>query len=97
MKLGNADLAEKHYLAAIAIDGLFYSARTNLAFLYYRTGRIAEAEQQFREILEAYPENYDVAYNLGVLRSDRYRVEEAAAYISLARAILNLDEFIMRE
>jgi Tfp pilus assembly protein PilF len=84
MKLGNNDLAEEHYLAAIAIDELFYPAKANLAMLYNSSGRNAEAEQQLREILQADPQRYDIAYNLGLLLTEMERMDEAAAYMRIA-------------
>jgi Tfp pilus assembly protein PilF len=84
MKLGNLALAEKHYTAAIAIDDLFYPAKANLAFLYNGMGRNEAAETLFRQILRAYPERYDIAYNLGLLLAEMGQFGESAVYLERA-------------
>ncbi len=89
-RLGDARLAEENYRLAIEIDDLFYPAKANLAVLLNSQGRNQEAETLLWEILEAYPEEHDVAYSLGLLLAELQRYDEAADY--LGRAALGLAE-----
>ncbi len=83
-KQGYQDNAEKYYLAAIAIDELFYPAQINLAFLYYGMGRKSEAEALFRKVVANYPDNLVVEYNLGLLLAEEKNYAEAAIYLQRA-------------
>jgi len=58
----------------------------NLAMLYNREGKNAEAEKLFREVLATYPELHEVAYNLGLLYAEMDRPEEALRYLGRAAA-----------
>ena len=49
-------------------------------------GRNEEAEALLRSILEAYPEQYDVAYSLGLLLAEMGRYQEAESYLARAAA-----------
>ena len=64
--------AERYYRAAVSIDDLFFPAKANLAVLLNaRRGENDEAEAlAARSILEAYPEQHDVAYSLGLLLAE---------------------------
>ncbi len=83
-RLGDAARAETYYKAAVEIDDLFYPAKANLAVIYNSQGRNQEAEQLLREILDAYPEQSDVAYSLGLLLAELNRYDEAADYLQQA-------------
>jgi len=85
-RLGDAETAERYYRTAIAIDDLFYPAKANLAVLLNARGLNDEAEALLRSILEAYPEQYDVAYSLGLLLAEMGRYAEAERYLTLAAA-----------
>jgi predicted CXXCH cytochrome family protein len=78
--------AQAYYEAALAIDDLFFPAKANLAVLYNAQGRNADAERLLREILDAYPDQYDSAYSLGLLLAEMDRHEEAAHYLRQAAA-----------
>ena len=49
--------------------------------LYSIEGRNEDAERLLREILDAYPEQYDSAYSLGLLLAEMERYEEAGEYL----------------
>ncbi|MHC4946926.1 MAG: tetratricopeptide repeat protein [Planctomycetota bacterium] len=76
--LDDAGRAEAYYRAALEVDDLFFPAKGNLAVLCNAQGRNDEAERLLREILAAYPEQYDSAYSLGLLLAEMGRLEEAA-------------------
>ena len=83
-RLGDATSAEQFYLSALEIDDLFHPAKINLGILYNTTGRNAEAERVFREVLTSDPEQFEVAYLLGLLLAEMNRIEEAAVYLGIA-------------
>ena len=80
-RLGDAAEAERYYRAAVSIDDLFYPAKANLAVLLNARGQNDEAEALLRSILEAYPEQHDVAYSLGLLLAEMGRYTEAESYL----------------
>jgi hypothetical protein len=49
------------------------------AIVHHRAGRLAEAEQLYRGILQARPDHPGITNNLGLLLKDQGRLEEAAA------------------
>jgi hypothetical protein len=49
------------------------------AIVHQRAGRLAEAEQLYRSILQARPDHPGITNNLGLLLKDQGRLEEAAA------------------
>ncbi|MGD8331286.1 MAG: HEAT repeat domain-containing protein, partial [Acidobacteriota bacterium] len=59
--------AEGYYRAALEVDDLFYPAKMNLALLLSQQGREAEATVLVRQVVDAYPENYDAVYWLALL------------------------------
>ena len=61
--------------AAIEIDDLFFPAKANLAVLYNTQGRNEEAMRLLREVLDAYPEQYESAYSLGLLLAAKLTLE----------------------
>ncbi|MCJ7684054.1 MAG: tetratricopeptide repeat protein [Desulfobacteraceae bacterium] len=82
--LGNLNLAEKHYKAAIQIDRLFYPAKINLAMLKHQVGMNDEAERLFREVMDEHPQLYEAAYSLGLLLVELKKYDEAVQYVSKA-------------
>jgi predicted CXXCH cytochrome family protein len=84
VRLGDAAEAERYYRIAIAIDDLFYPAKANLAVMLNAQGRNEEAEALLRSILDAYPEQHEVAYSLGLLLAEMERYVEAEALLSRA-------------
>ena len=85
-RLGDAQQAEQYYRIAIKIDDLFYPAKANLAVLLNAQGRNEEAEALLRSILDAYPEQHEVAYSLGLLLAEMGRYVEAESYLTRAAA-----------
>ncbi len=83
-QIDELDRAVDYYKTAIAIDDLFYPAKVNLAMLYNSQGQNKEAERLLREITEDYPDNYDIAYSLGLLLAEMNRFDEAAVYMQRA-------------
>jgi Tfp pilus assembly protein PilF len=62
----DATQAERFYRTALEVDDLFFPAKVNLAILLSQQGRISESEQLLREVLEAYPDQYDSSYSLAL-------------------------------
>ncbi len=85
-RLGDAAEAERFYRIAVSIDDLFYPAKANLAVLLNARGQNDEAEALLRSILEAFPEQLDVAYSLGLLLAEMGRYVEAESYLARAAA-----------
>jgi tetratricopeptide (TPR) repeat protein len=83
-RLDEPEKAQAYYESAIEIDDLFYPAKANLAVLLSAQGRNDEAERLLREILDAYPDQYDSAYSLGLLLAEMDRYEEAAGLLRRA-------------
>jgi Flp pilus assembly protein TadD len=72
----------------VSIDDLFYPAKANLAVLLNARGENEEAEALLRSILQAYPEQHEVAYSLGLLLAEMGRYVEAEAYLARAAAAM---------
>jgi predicted CXXCH cytochrome family protein len=85
-RLGDAAEAERYYRAAVSIDDLFYPAKANLAVLLNARGQNDEAEAILRSILDAYPEQHEVAYSLGLLLAEMGRYIEAESFLARAAA-----------
>ena len=85
-RLGDVAEAERYYRTAVSIDDLFYPAKANLAVLLNARGENDEAEVLLRSILDAYPEQYEVAYSLGLLLAEMGRYVEAESYLARAAA-----------
>jgi len=78
-------LAEEQFLAAVAINPDFIEVRDNLARLYYSEGKIKEAEQQFRKIIELQPKLAEPYYSLGLmLAEDPSREKDSAEALATA-------------
>ncbi len=84
LALGDARAAERFYRAALAIDDLFFPAKSNLAVLLSEQGRYIEAEALLREILAAYPDNADVMYSLALLLVEMGRAADALPWLERA-------------
>jgi len=85
-RLGDAAEAEKYYRTAVSIDDLFFPAKANLAVLLNARGENDEAEALLRSILDAYPEQHEVAYSLGLLLAEMGRYVEAESFLARAAA-----------
>ena len=56
----------------------------NLAVLLSSQGRNDEAEVLLREVLEAYPEQHEVEYSMGLLLAEMGRYPEAESWLARA-------------
>lgn len=61
-------------------------AKVNLAVLLNRQGRNDEAERLLREVVEAYPDQYDAAYMLALLLAETGRIPDAVPLLERAAA-----------
>jgi Tfp pilus assembly protein PilF len=73
--------AEQAYKQAIAIDKLFYQARTNLAMVYNRQGKNQEAEKIFKELIRDFPELPGLNYSLALLLAEMNKPDESKTYL----------------
>ena len=78
--------AEAWYRRALAVDDLFFPAKSNLAVLLARQGRNDEAEKLLREVVAAYPDNAEASYSLGLLLAETGDLAGAAASLAKAAA-----------
>jgi len=85
-RLGDAQQAERYYRTALRVDDLFYPAKMNLVVLLNAQGRNTEAERVLQEVLEAYPDNADAAYMMGLLLAEMNRVDGAIPFFQRAVA-----------
>ena len=76
--------AIRNYIAAIKIDNLFYPAKVNLAMFYNQKGENGKAEVLLREVIQEYPEMYEIAYSLGLLLAEMKKYDQAAIYLEKA-------------
>ena len=83
---GDSRRSEENYREAIAIDGLFYPAKVNLAFLYYKEDQPARAESLFIDVSKNHPDYPDADYNLGLLYAEQGRDKDAVKRLELAAA-----------
>ena len=51
--------------------------RNKLGMVYYRLGKLAEADRQFTVILAKDPDNYDALDGMGLVRAARQQYDEA--------------------
>jgi len=80
--LGNPAAAERHYRAALRIDGLFSPAKSNLAVLLSGQQRHREAETLLREVVRDYPEDARAMHSLGLLLVEMGSPEEAVDWLA---------------
>lgn len=83
----DTEAAIKAYEQAVSADPARLDARTNLGRLLHEAGRLAKAEQVYRQALAGGDDDPLLLYNLGVLLEDMDRKPEAmAAYQAALRA-----------
>jgi len=83
-KLNNLAKAEENYREAIAIDNLFYPAKTNLALIYYRQGKTEQAAALFEDMISDHPEATDGYYYLALLYGEQHKYPEAIKLLETA-------------
>jgi Flp pilus assembly protein TadD len=86
--LGERDLAERGYQAALRMDPDFFPGRINLARLYDAMRRTADAERTLREGITRAPAQGELHYALGLLLADAGRLPEAADVLREAARLL---------
>ena len=74
-------------LAALTLDADLPQVRLSLATIYRGTGRVEQAEDQVRQVIEAYPNNSDAHRLLGQILDSQRRVDEAVAEYTRAIAL----------
>ena len=70
------------------IDIDFFPAKVNLAMLYNRMGKNAEAELLLKDVILGYPEMGDIHYSLGLLLAEMQKYSEAIQYLKNAAELL---------
>ena len=88
-KLKDLPRAEENYLAAIAIDNLFYPAKLNLALIYYKQGKIDPAERLYLDLVKNHPEVAEGFYYLALLFGEQKKYAEAIALLETASKMPN--------
>ena len=76
------------YRTALRLDPLFLPARFNLATLLNRLGRNAAAESVLRDGIDRMPDDGELHYSLGLLLAEEQRLDEAAARLGQAVALI---------
>jgi tetratricopeptide (TPR) repeat protein len=84
LELDDADAAIRAYERAIAEEPKRLDARINLGRLLHEAGRLAKAEQVYRDAMRACGNDALLLYNFGVLLDDMGRKPEAMAAYELA-------------
>ncbi|HWP45147.1 MAG TPA: tetratricopeptide repeat protein [Blastocatellia bacterium] len=84
---GDIDSAITHLKQAIAIYPDYLMARNDLGVQYLKRKRLAEAEDQFRTVVEKNPKYFNSRLNLGVVLVEQKRFDEAIAELSQAVSI----------
>ena len=74
-------------LAALALDPDLPQVRLSLATIYRGTGRVEQAEDQVRQVIEGYPSNSDAHRVLGQILDSQRRTDEAVAEYGQAIAL----------
>ena len=87
LEKGDPDAAVAAYERAIAADPALLDARINLGRLLHELGRLARAEQAYRDALVGCGSDSVLLYNLGVLLEDLKRPTEALKAYQAALAL----------
>jgi len=83
-KLNIIPKAEENYREAIAIDNLFFPAKTNLALIYYRQGKTEMAASLFKDLVTNHPDVTDGYYYLALLYGEQQKYSEAISLLETA-------------
>jgi tetratricopeptide (TPR) repeat protein len=83
---GEQDPAQRHYHAALKLQGDHAGAHYNWGVLQARAGRLEEAAEAFRRALEVDPFHPQAHNNLGTLLAGQGRLAEAATHYQHAIA-----------
>jgi len=74
----------KLYTKTLAVSPNSYHIRNNLGTVYWKQGRIADAEREWQAALALSPRHAIILNNLGLVYSQRKQYEEAAAHFQRA-------------
>lgn len=74
----NLERAIKSFRQALVLQPDYLAALNNLAVIYRKAGKLAEAEECYARAVRLQPENADVWFNFGLLREAAGKLEEAA-------------------
>ncbi len=91
LRLGKEESAAKMLEKCLQLNPNHFQAKTLLANLYAKWGRIQKAEQYFKEILARDSSNLNTYYNLALLYLQKDQKEKAAG---MYEKILNYQEFV---
>jgi protein O-mannosyl-transferase len=80
-KMGEFELALKHFSEADRLNPREISGLINIAILYGQNGRFAEAEKLLREAIRRRPDKADAHWNLAVALDAQGRQDEAMAEV----------------
>ncbi len=82
--LGQLEKAAQFYQNALKIDRQLFGTKVNLALVYNRLGKAAEAEKLLREIIQKRPWMIEAVYYLGLLLAEKKQYTEAAQWLEKA-------------
>jgi len=74
----------KLYTTTLAFSPNSYHIRNNLGTVYWKQGKVADAEREWQRALELSPRHAIILNNLGLVLSQRKQYAEAAAYFQRA-------------
>ena len=79
---GAIDKARVHYRRALALDQSYRTPFNSSGFRHYAARRLAEAEQEFRRLLDSDPEDAYAYLGLGKIAARRKRWAQAEAWLN---------------
>jgi tetratricopeptide (TPR) repeat protein len=83
-KLNDPVNAEENYREALAIDNLFYPAKSNLAVIYYQQGKTGAAETLLQDLVSNHPDILDGYYYLALLYAEQKKNDDAIRLLETA-------------
>jgi len=83
-KINDVAKAEENYREALAIDNLFYPAKSNLALIYYQQGKTGAAEDLLHDLVANHPDVLDGYYYLALLYAEQKKYTEAIGLLETA-------------
>lgn len=78
VELGDAELAEKHFLSALQLNDDYAEAYFNLGHLYQRQMRLEESRQQYQQAIASKPDFFKAYSNLGIIMQMQGDLDGAA-------------------
>jgi len=94
-KLNDLAKAEENYREAIAIDNLFYPAKTNLVIIYYKENKTDSVVNLCRDLISKHPDVTDGYYYLALLYGEQKRYTEAITLLETASTKSNNNSRIL--